>query len=96
MWTIDFSIFFYFLFIFFTVNLLLLIAALDHFILALIFLDLLLLTNILLFVVYTILTHSPIGYDYALLVLGIAAADTSVGLGLCILYFKASGSVAIN
>jgi len=59
-------------------------------------LDLLLLTNILLFVVYTILTHSPIGYDYALLVLGIAAADTSVGLGLCILYFKASGSVAIN
>jgi len=96
MWTVDFTYFFYFVFIFFAVNLLLLIAALDHFILASIFLDLLLLTNILLFILYTIVFYNPIGYDYALLILGIAAADTSVGLGLCILYFKASGSVGIN
>jgi NADH:ubiquinone oxidoreductase subunit K len=96
MWTVDFTYFFYFIFIFFAVNLLLLIAALDHFILALIFLDLLLLTNILLFILYTIVFYNGIGYDYALLILGIAAADTSVGLGLCILYFKASGAVGIN
>lgn len=96
MFILDFSLFIYFILVFFTLNLLLLVAAIDHFILVLIFLDLLLLTNILLFAVHTIVTHNPIGYNYALIVLGIAAADTAVGLGLFILYYKATSRVSIK
>ena len=93
---LDFSYFFYFIFMFFVLNLLLLIAALDHFIILSVFLDLLLLTSLLVFVVYTVLSGETIGYNYALLVFGIAAADTAVGLGLFILFFKTTSNVSIN
>lgn len=72
------------------------IIALDHFIVALVFLDLLLLVNIILMLLFTATTGFAIGYNYALLLLGVAAADTAVGLGLFILYFKTSGAVSIK
>ena len=96
MFYLDFSLFFYFIFTFFVLNLVLLTLALDHFIITLVFLDLLLLTNILLFALYTMLTQNVIGYSYALIILGIAAADTAVGLGLFILYFKTTNEVSIR
>lgn len=70
--------------------------ALDHFIIVLVFLDLLLLTSILLFLVYTLVTQNSIGYSYALIILGVAAADTAVGLGLFILFFKTTNNVSIK
>jgi NADH-quinone oxidoreductase subunit K len=96
MYTFDFSFFFYFIFTFFIANLLLIMVALDHFIIVLVFLDLLLLTSILLFIVYTLLTQNSIGYSYALIILGVAAADTAVGLGLFILFFKTTNNVSIK
>lgn len=93
---LDFSYFFGFIFLFFILNLMLLIAALDHFIILLVFLDLLLLASLLVFVVFSILTNTTVGYNYALLVFGIAAADTAVGLGLFILYYKTTNNVSIN
>jgi NADH:ubiquinone oxidoreductase subunit K len=48
------------------------------------------------FIVYTILTGNSIGYSHALLILGIAAADTAVGLGLFLVYHKATNSVSIR
>lgn len=93
---LDFSLFFYFLFVFFFFTLLLILQVLNHFILVLVFLDLLLLSNILLFVLSTIVTQNPVGYVAALLVLGVAAADTAVGLGLFVLYFKTTNQVSIE
>lgn len=92
----DFSYFFYFIFLFFILNLLLLIAALDHFIILLVFLDLLLLTSLLVCIVFTVVSQDPLGYNYALLIFGIAAADTAVGLGLFILFFKTTNNVSVN
>ena len=96
MLVLDFSYFFGFIFLFFILNLMLLIAALDHFIILLVFLDLLLLASLLVFVVFSLLTNTTVGYNYALLVFGIAAADTAVGLGLFILYYKTTNNVSIN
>lgn len=36
------------------------------------------------------------GYSFALLTLGVAAADTAVGLGLFIIYYKATGEISIK
>jgi NADH-quinone oxidoreductase subunit K len=96
MFVIDFSSFFYFIFIFFFFTLFLLIQVLHHFILVLVFLDLLLLANVILFILVTILTLNPVGYISALLVLGVAAADTAIGLGLFILYFKSTNQISIE
>jgi len=96
LYNFDFSFFFYFIFLFFTINILLIVVSIDHFIIVLVFLDLLLITNILLFTVYTLLTQNPVGYSYALVILRVAAADTAVGLGLFILYFKSTGNVSIE
>ena len=96
MFILNFSYFFYFIFVFFVVNLLLLLIALDHFIILLVFLDLLLLSSLLIFVMYTICTYQTTGYSYALLVFSIAAADTAVGLGLFILLFKTTNKLSIN
>ena len=62
----------------------------------LVFLDLLLLANVLIFIIVTILTLNPIGYISALVILGVAAADTAVGLGLFILYFKSTNQISIE
>ena len=67
----------------------------DHFIITLIFLDLLILINIVFFILSTIITQNILGYNYALILLGIAASETAVGLGLFILSYKASQNVFI-
>jgi NADH:ubiquinone oxidoreductase subunit K len=41
------------------------------------------------------LSNYSIGFIYALLLIGVAATDTAVGLGLFILYFKTSNKVSI-
>ena len=87
--------YFIFIFIFFSLNLILLIISFNYLILILIFLDILLLANILLFIIYTILTYNSIGYSYALICLVVAAAETSIGLGLFILYYKSTGKISI-
>ena len=91
----DFSLCIYFILTFFVLNVVLLVSALNHFIIALIFLDLLLIINIFLFVFYTFLTGTSLGYSYALIILGVAAADTAIGLGLFVLYFKTQGLVSL-
>jgi NADH-quinone oxidoreductase subunit K len=96
MFILDFSLLFYFIFIFFFFTVFLLLQVLHHFILVLVFLDLLLLANVLLFILVTILTLNPIGYIAALIVLGVAAADTAIGLGLFILYFRSTNEISIE
>lgn len=96
MYILDFSFFFYFIFLFFFFTLFFLLQVLHHFVLVLVFLDLLLLANVLLFILVTILTHNPVGYISAIIILGVAAADTAIGLGLFILYFKNTGRVSIE
>jgi len=93
---LDFSFVFFLLLCFFFVTFLLVLLALNHFIILLIFLDLLILANILLLTCYTALTHSGVGYSFALIVLGIAASDTAIGLGLFILYYRATNRVSIG
>jgi NADH:ubiquinone oxidoreductase subunit K len=61
----------------------------------LIFLDMLLLLNVFLSCVAALLVVGPEGYIYAFFILGTAAADTAVGLGLFILYYKSTGSVSL-
>jgi NADH-quinone oxidoreductase subunit K len=93
---LDFSLFFYFIFVFFLFTLVLMLQVLSHFILVLVFLDLLLIANILIFILSTIVTQNPIGYITALIVIGVAAADTAIGLGLFILYFRSTNQVSIE
>lgn len=93
---LDFGAFAFFFISFFILSLFFLLLSLNHFVIVLIFLDLLLLVNILLFIFYTQATSQVIGYNYALLLIGVAAADTAVGLGLFILYYKTQGSVSID
>jgi NADH:ubiquinone oxidoreductase subunit K len=71
------------------------LAAFEHFLVILIFLDLLLLSNILLLILYTVVFINALGYVYALLLIGVAATDTALGIGLFILYFKSTGQVAL-
>ena len=92
----DFTSVFHYFFNFFLLTLFLLVISLDHFLITLLFLDLLLLVNILLLIFCAQVTANDVGYNYALLLLGVAAADTSVGLGLFILYFKTFGSVSVK
>jgi len=87
--------FFIFIFIFFVVNLLFLIASFNYLILILIFLDILVLANIILFIFYTLITYNSSGYSFAVLCLVIAAAETTIGLGLFILYYKSTGKTSI-
>ncbi len=79
----------------FFLTILLMLAAFEHFLVILIFLDLLLLSNILLLILYTVVFINALGYVYALLLIGVAATDTALGIGLFILYFKSTGQVAL-
>jgi NADH:ubiquinone oxidoreductase subunit K len=88
MYWIDFSALFLFFMSFFLVSLFCVFFTRRHVILVLIFLDILLLTSILMLVVYSLSSEQTVGYNYALLLLGVAAADTAVGLGLFMLFYK--------
>jgi NADH:ubiquinone oxidoreductase subunit K len=86
---------FYFFISYFFLSLLLLVTSFEHYLILLIFLDVLLLSNILILLLYTVIFQSALGYIYALLLLGVAATDTALGLGLFILYFKSTGRVSV-
>jgi NADH:ubiquinone oxidoreductase subunit K len=88
--------FFIFLFLFFLINFICLFFVLDHFILILIFLDLLLLTNIFLNIFFSVLTNNFSGYAYVLIIFGIAAVETAIGLGLFVIYYKCTNNFSIK
>jgi len=68
----------------------------QNFILVLICLDLLLVSCAFSFVVISIFTQNIQGYFYALFLLAIAAAETSIGLGLLIVLYQFKGSVNLD
>jgi len=84
----------YFILLYFLIFLLL-IASLNHFILALLFLDLLVLVNVLLILVGNIILFNATSFVYALLLLAVGACDTAFGLGLCVVSYKATLNVSI-
>ena len=93
---VDYSYIFLFFMGFFVVAVFLLFLSFSHFIVVLLFLDLLLLVNIILFVFFTQLTGDSVGYAMALLLLGVAAADTAVGLGLFMVYYKTTQLTSLS
>jgi NADH:ubiquinone oxidoreductase subunit K len=87
--------FFYFFIIFYFIALISLILTLTHFILTSIILDLLILINIVIFVWASALTINLLGYNLALLLLAVGAAETAIGLGIFIVYFKSTRDASI-
>jgi NADH:ubiquinone oxidoreductase subunit K len=70
--------------------------AVQHFIYLLILLDLLVLLNIVILAIFTLLTGDTFGYCFALILFAVAAADTAIGLGLFIVYFRILNSPAVS
>ncbi len=48
------------------------------------------------FLVSSVYLDDRIGQIFALLVLTVAAAETSIGLGILIVYYRTQGSIAIE
>ena len=93
----HFELFFEFIFALYFSVLVSVLAAADHFLILLLLLDLLILVPLLLMVVYSTIRRSDYqSYSFAIFLLGVAASDTAVGLGLFIVYFKATGEVSIK
>nr|WEL36010.1 NADH dehydrogenase subunit 4L [Phaeocystis rex] len=65
-------------------------------ILVLISIELMLLAINFIFIVSSVYLDDRIGQIFALLVLTVAAAETSIGLGLLIVYYRILGSVSIE
>ena len=95
MFFIEFNLFFFYIFLAYFICLVGIYLTVSHFIILLIFLDLIILINIILLVSFTVISHSNLGFIYGILILGVAAADTAVGLGLFILFFKTTNKVSI-
>ena len=82
--------------IFFILTLILLLNSFSHFIVLLVFLDLLILINVIIIIIIGLFSNNDICYAYALIALAVGACDTAVGLGLCLLYFKATFTISIS
>lgn len=67
-----------------------------HIILILISLELVLLSINVNFVVYSIFLDDILGQIYALLVLTVAAAESSIGLAILIVYYRLRGGISID
>ena len=65
-------------------------------ILILISVELMLLAVNFIFLVSSVYLDDRIGQIFALLVLTVAAAETSIGLGILIVYYRTQGSIAIE
>ena len=65
-------------------------------ILILISVELMLLAVNFIFLVSSVYLDDRIGQIFALLVLTVAAAETSIGLGILIVYYRTQGSVSIE
>lgn len=93
---VNYTLIISYVFVFFFYTLLCVASALDHLLILLLLLDLLLMASIFLFITYSTVFSNYDGYSLSLLVLGVAAADTAVGLGLFIIYYKATGETSIK
>ena len=58
--------------------------------------ELMLLAVNFIFLVSSVYLDDRIGQIFALLVLTVAAAETSIGLGILIVYYRTQGSIAIE
>lgn len=67
-----------------------------HFIIILISLELMLLAININFVTFSIILDDMTGQVYAIAILAIAAAETSIGLALLVIYYRLRGGIAID
>jgi len=67
-----------------------------HLIIILIALELMLLAININFVIFSILLDDLLGQIYAIAILAIAAAETSIGLALLIIYYRLRGGISID
>ena len=68
----------------------------SNLILLLMAIELILLGVSLNFVFFSIFSGNILGYIYALLILSIAAAETSIGLALLVLYFRLTNKILLK
>ncbi len=93
----HFDIFFSFVFSLYFGALVGVLIASDHFLILLLFLDLLVIVPIIIIVLHSTVRRADYqGYAFAMFLLSVAASDTAVGLGLFIVYFKATGKTSIK
>jgi len=67
-----------------------------HLIVILLSLELMLLAANINFVIFSMLSDDLVGQIYAILVLGVAAAETAIGLALLVVYYRLRGSISID
>lgn len=67
-----------------------------HLIIILIALELMLLAINIIFVSFSVVLDDLLGQIYAIAVLAVAAAETSIGLALLIIYYRLRGGISID
>jgi len=67
-----------------------------HIIIILISLELLLLSININFVIFSIFLDDFLGQIFALIILGVAAAESALGLAILIIYYRLRGSISID
>lgn len=67
-----------------------------HFIIILISLELMLLAINITFIMFSITLDDITGQVYAIAILAIAAAETSIGLALLVIYYRLRGGISID
>lgn len=67
-----------------------------HLIIILISLELMLLAININFVTFSVLLDDMLGQIYAIAILAVAAAETSIGLALLIIYYRLRGGISID
>lgn len=90
------SFFLFFNFIIFILGTFGMIFSRKHLIIVLISLELMLLAFNSNFVIFSILLDDLVGQIYALAVLALAAAETSLGLALLVIYYRLRGGISID
>lgn len=68
----------------------------NNLILLLLAIELMLLGISLNFIFFSIFLNNPLGFLYSLLILSLAAAETSIGLALLVVYFRLTNKILLN
>ena len=68
----------------------------QHLIKILLALELIMLSATLNFVIFSVLLDDLVGQIYAICILAIAAAETSIGLALIVIYYRLRGGISIE
>jgi NADH-quinone oxidoreductase subunit K len=68
----------------------------NNLILLLLAIELMLLGISLNFIFFSIYLNNPMGFIYSLLILSLAAAETSIGLALLVVYFRLTNKILLN